>query len=105
MNNLQILNLQNNLLTKEQINGSIPYQLKELILDFNSVHVINKNFISENNSLEILSLQSNEFLLTNSNVFQHLKKLKTLNLARNNIQFIPKGRYNMYSYISINRSV
>jgi Leucine-rich repeat (LRR) protein len=99
MNNLQLLNLQNNLLTSEQIHGSIPYRLKELILDFNSIHVINKNFITENNSLEILSLQSNEFLLTNSNVFQHLNQLKKLNLARNNIQFIPKGKDFIYSSV------
>jgi len=92
MKNLQILNLQNNLLTAEQINGSIPNQLKELILDFNSIQIVNKNFIPENNSLEILSLQSNEFLLRNGNVFQYLSKLKKLNLARNNIQIIPKGK-------------
>ncbi|CAF0920011.1 unnamed protein product [Rotaria sordida] len=94
MNNLQILNLQNNLLTSENIYGSIPKQLKELILDFNSINIINKNFIIENNSLEFLSIQSNEFLLTNSNIFQHLNKLKKLNLARNNIQIIPKGLFN-----------
>lgn len=92
MNNLQILNIQNNLLTSEQIHGSIPKQLKELILDFNSIHYLNKNFIPEDNSLEILSLQSNEFLLTNTDVFQYLNKLKKLNLARNNIQIIPKGK-------------
>ncbi|CAF4335431.1 unnamed protein product, partial [Adineta steineri] len=90
MNNLQILNLQNNLLSSEHIHGSIPKQLKELILDFNSIHTINKNFIPKQNSLEILSLQSNEFILNNSNIFQYLHKLKQLNLARNNIQTIPK---------------
>ena len=92
MNNLQILKLQNNLLTSKEIHSSIPNRLKELILDFNSVRVFQKNFISENNSLEILSLQSNEFLLTNPNVFRHLNKLKMLNLARNNIHIIPKGK-------------
>ncbi|CAF1551836.1 unnamed protein product [Rotaria magnacalcarata] len=94
MNNLQILNLQNNLLASEHIYGSIPKQLKELILDFNAVHSLNRNFITEDNSLEILSLQSNEFLLMNSDLFQHLHKLKKLNLARNNIQMIPKGLFN-----------
>jgi len=93
LQNLEILNLQNNLLTSEQISGSISNQLKELILDFNSINFLNKNFITKNNSLEILSLQSNEFLLTNSNIFQHLNKLKKLNLARNNIQIIPKSKF------------
>jgi Leucine-rich repeat (LRR) protein len=93
MNNLQILNLQNNLLTSEHINGSLPNQLKELILDFNSIQTFKEDFIQENNSLEILSLQSNEFLLTTSNIFQHLNKLKKLNLARNSIQIIPKGKH------------
>jgi hypothetical protein len=97
MTNLQILNVQNNLLTSEQINGSIPNQLKELILDFNSIRIFNKNLITENNSLETLSLQSNEFLLNNSNIFQHLHKLKRLNLARNNIQTVPKGKYLDYT--------
>jgi Leucine-rich repeat (LRR) protein len=97
MNNLQILNVQNNFLTSEQINGSIPNQLKELILDFNSIRIFNKNLITENNSLETLSLQSNEFLLNNSNIFQHLHKLKRLNLARNNIQTVPKGKYLDYT--------
>ncbi|CAF1215705.1 unnamed protein product [Adineta steineri] len=103
MNNLQILNLQNNLLTSEHIHGSIPKQLKELILDFNSIHTINKNFIPKQNSLEILSLQSNEFILNNSNIFQYLHKLKQLNIARNNIQTIPKGLFNYtYSLESLN---
>jgi Leucine-rich repeat (LRR) protein len=93
MTNLQILNVQNNLLTSEQINGSIPKQLKELILDFNSIKIFNKDFIQENNSLETLSLQSNEFLLNNSMIFQHLNKLRRLNLARNDIKTIPKGKH------------
>ncbi|CAF1242958.1 unnamed protein product [Rotaria sordida] len=93
MTNLQILNVQNNLLTSEQINGSIPNQLKELILDFNSIRIFNKNLITEKNSLETLSLQSNDFLLNNSNTFRHLHKLKRLNLARNNIKTIPKGLF------------
>jgi Leucine-rich repeat (LRR) protein len=92
MTNLQILNVQNNLLTSEQINGSIPNQLKELILDFNSIRLFNQNFITEFNSLETLSIQSNDFLLNNSNIFQHLNQLKRLNLARNNIKIIPKGK-------------
>jgi len=99
MKNLKILNLQNNLLTSEQINGSIPNQLNELILDFNSIQNFNQNFFIKNNSLEILSLQNNEFLLTNSNIFQNLNKLKKLNLARNNIQIIPKGK-RFYLFIS-----
>ncbi|CAF4614961.1 unnamed protein product, partial [Rotaria magnacalcarata] len=69
MTNLQILNVQNNLLTSENINGLIPNQLKELILDFNSIRIFNKNLITPNNSLETLSLQSNDFLLNNSNAF------------------------------------
>ncbi|UJR23217.1 hypothetical protein I4U23_026236 [Adineta vaga] len=94
MSNLQILNVQNNLLTSEQIIGSIPNQLKELILDFNSIRTFNGNFLIENNSLETLSLQSNDFLLNYSSIFQHLNNLKRLNLARNNIQTIPKGLFN-----------
>ena len=92
MINLQILNVQNNLLTSEQIHGSIPSHLKELILDFNSIRLFNENLITDKNSLEILSLQSNDFLLNHSNIFQHLRKLKRLNLARNNIKTIPKGK-------------
>lgn len=89
--NLQILNLQNNLLTSDFISGSIPNQLKELILDFNSIDRLKKIFFSSNNSLEIFSIQNNNFLLTNSNQFQYLTKLKKLNLARNNIKIIPKN--------------
>jgi len=92
MTNLQILNVQNNLLIAEQIHGSIPNQLNELILDFNSIRIFNKDFIRENNSLETLSLQSNDFLLNHSSIFQHLNKLKRLNLARNNIKTIPAGK-------------
>lgn len=92
MTNLQILNVQNNLLTSEQIIGSIPNQLKELILDFNSIKMFNENFIKENNRLETLSLQSNDFLLTNASTFEHLNQLKRLNLARNNIKTIPNGK-------------
>lgn len=91
LNDLQILNLQNNLLTSESLNGTIPFRLKEINLDFNSIQMLNSNFFIEKNSLEILSLQSNEFLLTNSNIFQHIPHLKKLNLARNNIQIIPRG--------------
>ena len=101
MNKLKILNLQNNLLTLETIYGSISSQLRKLILDFNSIHMINTTFITENNSLEILSIQSNEFLLNNSNVFQYLNKLKKLNLARNNIQIIPKGNYMKFALSSL----
>lgn len=92
MTNLQVLNVQNNFLTSEQMHGVIPNQLKELILDFNSIRVFNKNLIREKNSLETLSLQSNDVLLNDSNVFQHLYKLKRLNLARNNIKTIPRGK-------------
>ncbi|CAF1459852.1 unnamed protein product [Adineta steineri] len=95
MKNLQILNVQNNLLTSEQIIGTIPNQLKELILDFNSIRMFNENFLLENNLLETLSLQSNDFLLNNSTTFQHLNKLKRLNLARNNIKIIPKGKHSL----------
>lgn len=91
--NLRQLNVQNNLLTSEQINGSIPNQLQELILDFNSIKIFHQDFIPIDNSLETLSLQSNEFLLNNSKTFQYLNKLKRLNLARNNIKTIPKGKY------------
>jgi Leucine-rich repeat (LRR) protein len=107
MKNLKILNLQNNLLTSEYFNGLIPYQLKELILDFNSIQMINENFLTSNNSLEILSLQNNEFLLTNENIFQHLSKLKKLNLARNNIQIIPKGLFTYtpaLEYLNLDRN-
>lgn len=92
MTNLQLLNVQNNLLTSEQIHGSIPNQLKELILDFNSIRIFAQDFLPEENSLETLSLQSNEFVLNNSRIFRHCNKLKRLNLARNNIKSIPKGR-------------
>lgn len=92
MSSLEVLNVQNNLLASEQIVGSIPQQLKELIVDFNAVRTFNEYFILENNSLETLSLQSNDFLLTNASAFQHLRKLKRLNLARNNIKTIPKGK-------------
>lgn len=91
LKDLQILNLQNNLLTSDSINGTIPLRLKELNFDFNSIQILNSNFFIEKNSLEILSLQSNEFLLTHSNIFQHIQHLKKLNLARNNIQIIPRG--------------
>jgi hypothetical protein len=93
MTNLEQLNVQNNLLTFEQIHGSIPEQLKELILDFNSIRIFNRDLIPEQNSLETLSLQSNEFLLNNSKIFQHCYKLKRLNLARNNIKIIPKDLF------------
>lgn len=96
LKNLRQLNVQNNLLTFEQINGSIPNQLEELILDFNSIKTFNLNFIQRKNSLETLSLQSNEFLLNNSKIFQYLTKLKRLNLARNNIKTIPKGKYHLF---------
>ena len=92
MNNLHVLNLQNNLLTYESIHGRVPKQLKELVLDFNSIHTLQPSFFPEHNALEILSLQSNEFLLTNANIFHHLTRLKKLNLARNTIQIIPKGK-------------
>ena len=95
MTNLQILNVQNNLLTSEQISGWIPNQLKELILDFNSIRMFNEDFFPENNSLQTLSLQSNEFLLNHSKIFQHCQQLKRLNLARNNIKFIPKGKQSL----------
>lgn len=91
MTNLQVLNVQNNLLTSEQISGFIPHDLKELILDFNSIRMFNEDFLPRNNSLETLSLQSNEFLFNHSKIFQHCQRLKRLNLARNNIKFIPKG--------------
>ena len=93
MTNLQMLNVQNNLLTSEQISGFIPHELKELILDFNSIRMFNEDFLPRNNSLETLSLQSNEFLLNHSKIFQHCQQLKRLNLARNNIKFIPKGNH------------
>lgn len=89
---LQVLNLQNNLLTAEHIHGPLPKQLKELILDFNAIHFLDQHWIPAGNSLEVLSLQSNDFLLSNANVFQHLNKLRRLNLARNNIRAIPKGK-------------
>ncbi|CAF1672697.1 unnamed protein product, partial [Adineta ricciae] len=94
MSSLQILNVQNNLLTSDQIIGSVPNQLKELILDFNSIRTFNERFLLENNSLETLSLQSNDFLLNDSTIFQHLNNLKRLNLARNSIKIIPKGLFN-----------
>lgn len=96
MSSLQILNVQNNLLTSEQIIGSVPNQLKELILDFNSIRTFNEHFLLENNSLETLSLQSNDFLLNDSSIFQHLNNLKRLNLARNSIKIIPKGKYRFF---------
>ena len=92
VSHLQILNVQNNLLTSEQIHGSIPSQLKELILDFNAVRLFKKDFIPEKNSLDTLSIQSNDFTLINADMFQHLNQLKRLNLARNNIKTIPKGK-------------
>lgn len=92
VSHLQILNVQNNLLTSEQIHGSIPSQLKELILDFNAVRLFKKDFIPEKNLLDTLSIQSNDFTLINADMFQHLNQLKRLNLARNNIKTIPKGK-------------
>ena len=92
MQNLQVLNVQNNLLASEQINGSIPDQLLELILDFNSIRVLPKDFLTENNALETLSIQSNDFSLTDAHTLRYLTKLKRLNLARNNIQRIPEGK-------------
>lgn len=96
LNNLQVLNLQNNLLTSEHIHGTWPNQLKELILDFNAIHTFERNSVDRHNALEVLSLQSNDFLLTDANVFQHLNRLKKLNLARNNIQTIPKGKMDRF---------
>lgn len=101
MTNLQILNVQNNLLTSEQISGWIPNQLKELILDFNSIRMFNEDFLPENNSLQTLSLQSNEFLLNHSKIFQHCRQLKRLNLARNNIKFLPKGKQSSTHFLFI----
>jgi len=88
---LQILNLQNNRLTSESLTGSISSQLKVLNFDFNSVQKFPEEFFPMENSLEILSLENNDFLLTNSDNFQYLNRLKKLNLARNNIQIIPKS--------------
>jgi Leucine-rich repeat (LRR) protein len=93
MKHLEILNVQNNLLTSEHIHGSIPQQLKELIVDFNGIRAFKRGFLQENNSLETLSIQSNDFTLNNANIFEHLKALKRLNLARNNIKTIPTGTY------------
>ena len=93
LSNLQTLNVQNNLLSSEQIFGSISQQLKELVLDFNSIRTFKKNFFQEQNSLETLSIQSNDFMVTDARIFQHLNRLRRLNLARNNIKTIPDGKY------------
>ena len=92
MNYLEVINLQNNLLTTEQIYGTWPKQLRELILDFNAIHTLQHHFVDQQNVLEVLSLQSNDFQLTDANVFQRLNRLKRLNLARNNIQHLPLGQ-------------
>jgi len=93
LDRLEYLNVQNNLLTSEQIVGTIPIQLKELIVDFNSIKYFHQDFFPRNNQLETLSLQSNDFLLNHSKIFQYLINLKRLNLARNNIQTVPKGLF------------
>lgn len=93
---LEIMNLQNNLLTSETIEGLWPSHLKQLILDFNSIHTLEKDHFSQVNGLEFLSIQGNEFLLNNIEVFQNLKQLKLVNLARNSIQSIPPGKTEVF---------
>lgn len=103
VDNLQILNVQNNLLISEQIFGMIPEQLKELVLDFNAIRLFKSDFIPRQNSLETLSIQSNEFVLNDGNIFQYLTRLKRLNLARNNIKRIPNGESRIFELKRLSR--
>lgn len=88
---LKQINLQNNRLTIDSLHGPLPSSVKQIYFDFNSIEYFPDNFFLEQNALEILSLENNDFSLTNSDVFQNLNQLKKLNLARNNIQLIPRS--------------
>ncbi|CAF1640605.1 unnamed protein product, partial [Didymodactylos carnosus] len=102
LSQLEYLNVQNNQLTQQHLEFiQTLTNIRELILDFNSIQTLNENVFSSTKccqQLELLSLQGNDFnfneqdSLVASLLFSDLKQLKRLNLARNTIKTIPTGK-------------
>ncbi|CAF0855756.1 unnamed protein product [Didymodactylos carnosus] len=104
LSQLEYLNVQNNQLTQQHLEfiHSLT-NIKELILDFNSIQTLNDETFSSTKccqQLELLSLQGNDFDFNRNDqgetnlLFSNLKQLQRLNLARNTIKIIPTGLFN-----------
>ncbi|KAM7537665.1 hypothetical protein Aperf_G00000075381 [Anoplocephala perfoliata] len=75
----------------------IPENTRELYLDYNSIHEVNKDDLEHLKKLEVLSLHHNQISCIRNATFTDLTKLKVLQLHSNKIQCIGSSAFHLKS--------